>query len=67
MKKFDTFIDEQVSIFFKNIEGRMKPEEMTRIKDTFEFAQEAHKPQTRNTGEPFIIHPIAVARIVGEE
>lgn len=41
--------------------------DMQRIKDAFLFAQEAHKGQLRNTGEPYIIHPIAVAAIVAEE
>ena len=67
MIDFNKLIDEQVSAFFQNLEKRMKREEMIRIKDAFEFAREAHNTQTRNSGEPFIIHPIAVARIVGEE
>lgn len=34
------------------------------IKRAFHFANEAHKGITRRSGEPYILHPIAVARIV---
>lgn len=33
----------------------------------FEFANEAHKGVRRKSGEPYIIHPIAVAKIVVQE
>ena len=33
----------------------------------FEFANEAHKNVRRRSGEPYILHPIAVARIVVSE
>ena len=33
----------------------------------FEFANEAHKGVRRRSGEPYIIHPIAVAKIVVQE
>lgn len=35
-----------------------------RITQAFYFAKEAHKGVKRKSGEPYIIHPIAVARIV---
>ncbi len=37
------------------------------IRKAFDVALEAHKDQRRKTGEPYIYHPIAVARIVAEE
>lgn len=37
------------------------------IRKAFEFANIAHKGARRRSGEPYIIHPIAVARIVVEE
>ncbi len=33
---------------------------------TFEFAADAHTGQTRMSGEPYITHPVAVARILAE-
>ena len=37
------------------------------IRKAFKFANEAHKNMKRKSGEPYIFHPIAVARIVSEE
>lgn len=37
------------------------------IRRAFDLALDAHKDQRRKTGEPYIYHPIAVAKIVAEE
>ena len=60
-------INESVNELFYTIEQRMSDDDMIRIRSAYELAKEAHKNQKRKTGEPYIIHPIAVARIVAEE
>ena len=40
------------------------PHELEIIQKAFEFANEAHKGVRRRSGEPYILHPIAVAKIV---
>ena len=52
---------------FSAMEKRTTLEEMQLVKNAFYFARDAHREQRRKTGEPYIIHPIAVARIVAEE
>lgn len=52
---------------FNVMAQRVTAEEMGKIYRAFEVASEKHATQVRKTGEPYIIHPIAVARIVGEE
>ena len=37
------------------------------VKRAFEFAARAHKPQKRLSGEPYIIHPVEVARTLAEQ
>ncbi len=37
------------------------------IERAFKFAREAHQGVRRRSGEPYILHPIAVARIVSQE
>ncbi len=36
------------------------------LRRAFLVARDAHEGQTRSTGEPYIIHPVAVARILAE-
>ncbi|MBO4263954.1 MAG: bifunctional (p)ppGpp synthetase/guanosine-3',5'-bis(diphosphate) 3'-pyrophosphohydrolase, partial [Bacteroidales bacterium] len=38
-----------------------------RIEDAFQLAKEAHKTQTRDSGQPYILHPLAVALITVRE
>ena len=40
------------------------PAEIEIIQKAFDFANEAHKGVRRRSGEPYILHPIAVAKIV---
>ena len=40
------------------------PAELEIIQKAFDFANEAHKGVRRRSGEPYILHPIAVAKIV---
>jgi GTP pyrophosphokinase len=42
-------------------------EDRRRIRKAFNTALEAHADMRRRSGEPYIFHPIAVARIVAEE
>ena len=37
------------------------------IRKAFDIALDAHKDQRRKTGEPYIYHPIEVAKIVANE
>lgn len=36
------------------------------VKKAFTYAEEAHKEQKRESGEPYIIHPLAVAEILAD-
>jgi GTP pyrophosphokinase len=51
----------------RSIRGERTAEESRMIRKAFNVAVEAHKEQRRKTGEPYIYHPIAVARIFAEE
>ena len=45
----------------------LSKEDKVLIRKAFDIALDAHKDQRRKTGEPYIFHPIAVAKIVANE
>ena len=64
---YETRIHNSVKQLFDYIRSRATAEEVDRIYRAYEFAHEAHREQKRKSGEPYIIHPIAVASIVARE
>ena len=66
-EKYDNLIQMRVAEVFHIMEQRVTAEEMKQIHAAYELAYDAHKEQKRKSGEPYIIHPIAVARIVADE
>lgn len=67
MKNYDKIIEDQVEHVFDVMKPRVTPEQLDNLHRAFELAREAHKNQKRKTGEPYILHPIAVARIAAED
>lgn len=68
MEDYDTLINGQLGIILSVMERRnTSAEDLNRIREAFEFARMAHAGQKRKSGAPYIIHPLAVARIVAEE
>src|SRR5215204_1391366 len=49
------------------LKSRIKPGDRRLIRQAFEMAADAHKTMRRKSGEPYILHPLAVARICVEE
>src|SRR5512132_2969823 len=46
--------------------GYLKPGDIARLADAYRFSEAAHAGQTRQSGEPYISHPLAVAGILAE-
>ncbi len=51
----------------KNSYETLSKEDKTLIRKAFDIAADAHKEQRRKTGEPYIFHPIAVAKIIAND
>ncbi len=51
----------------KVLKQRIKRGDKAMLRHAFEMAADAHKHMRRKSGEPYILHPLAVARIVVEE
>ena len=49
------------------LKSRIKPGDRKLIRHAFEMAADAHRTMRRKSGEPYILHPLAVARICVEE
>ncbi|HEX7847753.1 MAG TPA: HD domain-containing protein, partial [Chitinophagaceae bacterium] len=49
------------------LKAKLKPGDKDLIRIAFEMAADAHKTMRRKSGEPYILHPLAVAKICVEE
>jgi len=51
----------------RSMKTKLKPGDKKMIRMAFEMSADAHKTMRRKSGEPYILHPLAVARICVEE
>ena len=64
---YDALIQASADELFQQMSSKEDQGNIDRLRAAFEFAREAHSPQKRKSGEPYIIHPVNVARIVAQE
>ena len=50
--------------FKSSLTDYLKPEDIGRIEAAYHFSANAHEGQLRVSGQPYISHPVAVARIL---
>lgn len=50
--------------FFEQVKGYLNEAQIDYVRKAYILAADAHKEQRRKSGEPYIIHPIGVARIL---
>ncbi len=60
-------VQEQYELLEKTVRGYNPAADFDHIRAAFEYADRCHEGQKRKSGEPYIIHPLAVAQIVAEE
>jgi GTP diphosphokinase / guanosine-3',5'-bis(diphosphate) 3'-diphosphatase len=51
----------------RSLKAKLKPGDRKTIRLAFEISADAHKTMRRKSGEPYILHPLAVARVCVEE
>lgn len=66
-EKYEKKIQTDVDAIFTLMAQRVDEKQMNLLHEAYNFAAYAHKDQLRKSGEPYISHPVAVARIVAEE
>jgi GTP diphosphokinase / guanosine-3',5'-bis(diphosphate) 3'-diphosphatase len=52
-----------MELLLEKASAYMKEQDLQKIRDAYEYAEEAHRGQLRKSGEPYILHPMAVAEI----
>ncbi len=57
----------QYRALLRSLRPKLKPRDKELVRTAFEMAAEAHKTMRRKSGEPYILHPLAVAMICVEE
>ncbi|CAN5249679.1 RelA/SpoT family protein [soil metagenome] len=57
----------QYRALLRGLREKLKRGDKELVRTAFEIAAEAHKTMRRKSGEPYILHPLAVARICVEE
>lgn len=57
----------QYRTLLRILKSKLKPGDKELIRIAFEMAADAHKTMRRKSGEPYILHPLAVAMICVEE
>ncbi len=55
----------EAELLFHETSKYLKQEDISQLRNAYEFSQGAHLGQFRKSGEPYISHPLAVARILG--
>lgn len=66
-RNYEEKIQTDVNTIFTLMARRVDENQMDLMHNAYGFAAFAHKDQLRKSGEPYISHPVAVARIVAEE
>ena len=54
----------EAELLFKDAAGYLKPEDIAQLQSAYLFSESAHQGQFRKSGDPYISHPIAVAKIL---
>lgn len=70
MSRFSLIGDSETTpaaeILFYEVSKYLKSEDIVMLRNAYLFSQSAHAGQFRKSGEPYISHPVAVARILCE-
>jgi len=61
-----TSADRLYSKLEKTLKGYLDAEAVVQVEKAFQYSQKSHDGQTRQSGKPYITHPLEVAKILAE-
>ncbi|MFY8020778.1 MAG: RelA/SpoT family protein [Bacteroidia bacterium] len=67
IEKENQLIVKQYRALLRSIKRSLSAQDRKLIREAFNLSLEAHKNMRRKSGEPYILHPLAVAQICAEE
>lgn len=67
LEKENQLIVKQYRALLRSIKRSLSAQDRKIIREAFNLSLEAHKNMRRKSGEPYILHPLAVAQICAEE
>lgn len=65
--EYEALVERKAQEVFDVMNPRVGEADMARLRAAFELARKMHSKQKRKTGEPYILHPIAVAMIAASD
>ena len=60
-------LNQTTEALFERLSARFDEEEITLLRKAYALARTAHEGQFRKGGDPYIMHPVAVATIIAED
>ena len=60
-------LNQTTEALFERLSARFDEEEITLLRKAYSLARTAHEGQFRKGGDPYIMHPVAVATIIAED
>jgi guanosine-3',5'-bis(diphosphate) 3'-pyrophosphohydrolase len=55
-----------LSVLTEKLSNYLEPKEVTKIERAYRYAEQCHSGQLRQSGDPYITHPLAVANILAD-
>lgn len=65
--EYVTRLNQTTEALFERLSARFDEEEITLLRKAYALARTAHEGQFRKGGDPYIMHPVAVATIIAED
>ena len=53
-----------IEAFTQDLQAYLNDDQINKIRRAYYYAEQAHDGQMRKSGEPYVTHPLAVARIL---